>query len=59
MNRDMSDTMRRLLTNAYVLRGMDDVAAEIIAETGIETSVFGYYGPTYGSALRDEAMYDD
>ena len=52
----MTDPMRWLLANAYVLRGMEAVAASILARTGREVGAYMNYGSTYGSALRDEAM---
>ena len=53
---EMTDTMRWLLANAYVLRGMEEVATSILAQTGREVGAYTNYGSTYGSALRDEAM---
>ncbi len=53
---DMNDTMRRLLANAYLLRGMDDTARRILAEAGTDVRRYERPGATYGSALRDRAM---
>lgn len=56
---EMDDTMKWQLASAYLLRGMEHTAGDILVDTGIEPAEYDWYGSTYGSSLRDSGMILD
>ncbi|MFQ5583820.1 MAG: alpha-2-macroglobulin family protein, partial [Calditrichia bacterium] len=54
--KDMTDTEKWMLAGAYQLAGAEDVASDILKNTGMDVRDYFEFGRTYGSTLRDKAI---